>query len=42
MKPLALFEYEVIDDTIFIDLSEVINTEQLNSWNWDFGDGSTY
>ena len=41
-SPLALFEYEVIDDTVvFIDLSEVINTEQLNIWNWDFGDGSS-
>ena len=41
-SPLALFEYEVLDDTVvFIDLSEVINTEQLSSWNWDFGDGNT-
>ncbi|MAZ61273.1 MAG: hypothetical protein CMG50_03735 [Candidatus Marinimicrobia bacterium] len=41
-SPIALFEYEVIDNSVtFIDLSEVVNTEQLSTWTWDFGDGST-
>lgn len=41
-SPLALFEYEVIENNvIFIDLSEVINSEELTTWSWDFGDGYT-
>ncbi len=41
-SPIALFEYEVIDNSvIFIDLSEVVNMEELSTWTWDFGDGST-
>ena len=40
--PLALFEYEVDDLTVlFIDLSEIVNEMELDSWLWDFGDGST-
>jgi len=39
---LALFEYEVNDLTvIFVDLSEIINEVELDSWLWDFGDGSS-
>ena len=41
-NPLALFEYEINDDiVIFIDLSEVVNESEIDSWTWDFGDGST-
>jgi len=40
--PLALFEYEIDDLTVlFIDLSEIVNEIELDSWLWDFGDGST-
>ena len=40
--PLALFEYEVDDLTVlFIDLSEIVNEIELDSWLWNFGDGST-
>ncbi|MBC8256243.1 MAG: C10 family peptidase [Candidatus Marinimicrobia bacterium] len=40
--PVALFEYEVIDETVtFIDLSNVVNEVTLNTWLWDFGDGNT-
>ena len=40
--PIALFEYEVADLMVtFIDLSEVINEVELESWLWNFGDGST-
>jgi len=39
--PIALFEYEVDELTvIFIDLSEMINEIELDSWFWDFGDGN--
>ena len=39
---IALFEYEVNDLTVtFLDLSEMINEVELDSWLWDFGDGST-
>jgi PKD repeat protein len=40
--PTALFEYGVNDLTVtFMDLSEIINEVELDSWLWDFGDGST-
>jgi PKD repeat protein len=40
--PMALFEYEVNDLTVtFMDLSEIVNEVELDSWLWDFGDGST-
>ncbi len=40
--PLALFEYEVNDLTVsFMDLSAVVNEIELESWLWNFGDGST-
>jgi PKD repeat protein len=39
---IALFEYTVNDLTVtFQDLSEMINEVELDSWLWDFGDGST-
>jgi len=39
---IALFEYEVNDLTVtFLDLSEMINEVELDSWLWEFGDGST-
>ena len=41
-NPLALFEYAVDDLTVsFVDLSELVNEIELNSWLWNFGDGST-
>ncbi len=40
--PMALFEYEVNDLTVlFIDLSEIVNEIELDSWLWNFGNGST-
>ena len=40
--PLALFEYEVDDLTVlFIDLSDIVNEIELDSWLWNFGDGNT-
>ena len=40
-SPMALFEYDVSDYTVtFIDLSEVINETVIETWNWDFGDGT--
>ena len=40
--PMALFEYAVDDLTVtFMDLSEIINEVELDSWLWNFGDGST-
>ncbi len=40
--PMALFEYGVDDLTVtFMDLSEIINEIELDSWLWNFGDGST-
>ena len=40
--PMALFEYDVDDLTVtFMDLSEIINEVELESWMWNFGDGST-
>jgi PKD repeat protein len=40
--PMALFEYAVNDLTvIFMDLSEMINEVELETWLWNFGDGST-
>jgi len=40
--PIALFEYEADDLTVlFTDLSEIVNEIELDSWLWDFGDGST-
>ena len=39
--PIALFEYEVNDLSVnFIDLSELINEVEIESWLWNFGDGS--
>jgi PKD repeat protein len=39
---IALFEYEVNDLTVtFLDLSEMINEVELDSWLWDFGEGSS-
>ncbi len=41
-SPLALFEYEIFDNNVvFIDLSEVVNEEEISTWEWDFGDGNT-
>ena len=40
-EPVALFEFEVNDLTVsFIDLSELINEIEIDSWMWNFGDGS--
>ena len=40
--PIALFEYEVNDETVtFIDLSSIVNEITISTWNWDFGDGNT-
>ena len=40
--PMALFEYGVDGLTVtFMDLSEIINEIELDSWLWNFGDGST-
>ena len=40
-NPLALFEVEVNEMTaILIDLSEVVNEEEIESWTWDYGDGN--
>ncbi len=41
-SPLALFEYEISDNNVvFIDLSEIVNEEEISIWEWDFGDGNT-
>jgi hypothetical protein len=41
-NPMALFEYEVNDLTVtFMDLSEIVNEVELETWLWNFGDGST-
>ena len=41
--PMALFEYEVNDLTVtFMDLSEIINEVELETWRWDFGDGNSF
>ena len=41
-SPLALFEYEINEDTaIFIDLSEVVNESEISTWEWNFGDGTS-
>jgi len=38
--PAALFEYDVNDLTVnFVDLSEIINEVELETWLWSFGDG---
>ena len=40
-NPLALFEYEIDEDTaVFIDLSEVVNESEISSWEWNFGNGT--
>lgn len=40
--PMALFEFEVNDLTVsFMDLSEIINEVELETWSWNFGDGNT-
>ena len=41
-NPLALFEYEVNEmDVFFIDLSEVVNESEIETWSWEFGDGTS-
>ena len=41
-NPLALFEVEVAEMTaILIDLSEVVNEENIEFWTWSFGDGNS-
>ena len=41
-EPLALYEYALEDMTVtFIDLSEVINEIEIESWNWNYDDGTT-
>ncbi len=41
-NPMALFDYEVSDQTVvLIDLSSEINEEQIESWSWNFGDGNS-
>ena len=41
-NPLALFAYDLVDNTvILIDISQEVNETQISSWNWDFGDGNT-
>ena len=41
-NPIALFEYEVENNSVtFIDLSEIINESEIETWNWNFGDGNT-
>ena len=40
--PTALFEYAVDDLTVtFMDLSEIINEVELDTWLWNFGDDNT-
>ena len=40
-NPLALFEVEVSEMTAtLIDLSEVVNEEEIEYWTWDYGDGN--
>jgi len=40
-SPLALFEFEITDNNVlFIDLSEIVNEEEISTWEWDFGDGN--
>jgi len=38
--PFSLFEFEVSDLLVdFSDLSSIINSDDIESWFWDFGDG---
>ena len=42
IPPIALYEYSVNDLTVsFEDLSFMINEYEINSWLWNFGDGSS-
>ena len=41
-NPFALFAYETDGNTvILIDISSELNETELESWNWDFGDGNS-
>tara|TARA_Y100001970_G_scaffold245869_1_gene313261 strand:+ start:1054 stop:2586 length:1533 start_codon:yes stop_codon:yes gene_type:complete len=41
-NPFALFAYEIDENTvILIDLSSELNETNIQSLNWDFGDGNT-
>ena len=41
-NPTALFDFEINDLTVeFYDLSQVINEDEIISWEWNFGDGNT-
>ena len=38
--PFSLFEFEVSDLLVdFSDLSSIVNSDDIESWFWDFGDG---
>jgi PKD repeat protein len=40
--PFALYEFSISDLTVYFeDLSAIINEIQIDSWLWDFGDGSS-
>ena len=39
--PMALFEYTIDMMTVeFIDLSSIVNDNEIISWDWNFGDGN--
>ena len=41
-NPIALFDYYTDVSTVyFIDLSYEINTDEIENWHWNFGDGNT-
>ena len=41
-NPIALFDFEKDDLTVeFSDLSQIINEDEIISWEWNFGDEST-
>ena len=40
-NPTALFDFQKNDLTVeFYDLSNVVNEDEIISWEWDFGDGN--